>query len=238
MAWQNFRGAYNNTGPYYNVVVGGNPNKYGDYGIDLTTAHNSGYGYGIKFEDDGNYGVTFTLNLVAYSVSDTGKYVANGKYVAFGGTYNYFLKVSTSNNNGATYDDIFNEIIFKHNDSGALCYRSGWGQIAKASQWHKKFQLPTDTTHVRIELYGEDATFPHSNIYPITVIIPDFRPFAVRKEGKFKSVDTKYGKLRVRNLMSWTDVPVMSVGDTGKVKQGSCWIRHNNQWVGQARVGD
>ena len=35
MAWQNFHGAYDNTGPYANVVLGGNPGDTADFGFPL-----------------------------------------------------------------------------------------------------------------------------------------------------------------------------------------------------------
>lgn len=38
MAWQNFHGAYDNTGPYANVVLGGNPGDTADFGFPLATA--------------------------------------------------------------------------------------------------------------------------------------------------------------------------------------------------------
>ena len=58
MAWQYFYGAYDNTGPYANVVLGGSPDNTGPFGAPLATAHASGYGKGINFSDNGNYGVT------------------------------------------------------------------------------------------------------------------------------------------------------------------------------------
>ena len=53
MAWQYFYGAYDNTGPYANVVLGGSPDNTGPFGAPLATAHASGYGKGINFTDNG-----------------------------------------------------------------------------------------------------------------------------------------------------------------------------------------
>ena len=193
MAWQNFHGAYDNTGPYANVVLGGNPGDTADFGFPLAIAHSKGYGKGINFSDDGNYGVTFTLDLVGYGVTDAGKYTGNGKYVQYGGRYNYILIISVSNNNKASWRQIYNQVIFSHADTWPLAYSSGWETVAQNSQWSGKLQLPTDTTHVKVELRGEDATFPYENIYSIQQVIPDFRPWAVRKGSIFYSLDRATG---------------------------------------------
>ena len=154
MAWYEFWGAYNNTGPYANVVIGGSPNATGPYGAPLTEAHNAGYGRGIEFTDNGSYGVTFRLNLVGYAVTDAQQYLANSFYVNFGGNYRYRLVIHISNDNQATWRQIYSNFVFSHPSNWNLLYLSNWHQVAQASQWSQFFQLPRDTTHVRIELMG------------------------------------------------------------------------------------
>jgi len=238
MAWADFWGAYNNTGPYNNVVLGGSPNPTGPYGAPLEQAHNEGYGRGIHFSDDGNYGVTFQLDLVPYAVTDTGGYVANQSYVQYGGNYRYKLIVSTSNNNQANWSEIFNQFIFTHPDTYTMIYRSGWQTTAQASQWSKFFKLPKDTTHVKIELMGEEATLPHQNIYSIQQIIPDFRPWAVRKNGRFLSLDRSTGFFKKRSGGNWKDVPKYAVDLAGKDNSGTSRIRKSGNWKGQSKVGE
>ena len=204
MAWQNFHGAYDNTGPYANVVLGGNPGDTADFGFPLAIAHSKGYGKGINFSDDGNYGVTFTLDLVGYGVTDAGQYTGNGKYVQYG---------------------------------GRLAYSSGWETVAQNSQWSGKLQLPTDTTHVKVELRGEDATFPYENIYSIQQVIPDFRPWAVRKGGIFYSLDRATGWFKKRVKDSWVTIGKYSADKANKENQGSSRIRKNGKWVGQGKIG-
>lgn len=235
MAWQNFHGAYDNTGPYANVVLGGNPGNTGDFGAPLSTAHAKGYGKGINFIDDGNYGVTFQLDLVGYGVTDSGNYVANGRYVQYGGKYNYILIVSVSNDNKKTWRQIFNQVIFSHGDTWALLYLSGWETVAKNSQWQKKLQVPTDTTHVKVELRGEDATFPYANIYTIQQVIPDFRPWAVRKGGTFQSLNKVKAFFKKRSNGSLKDVAKYSVA--GQENVGTSRIRKSNKWLSQGKIG-
>ena len=237
MAWNTFWGAFDNTGPYYNIVLGGSPSNNGPFNIPLGTAHGSGYGYGIEFTDNGSYGVTFKLNLVGYSVSEAQQYVPNTHYVAYGGNYDYYLIVSVSNNNQSSWRQIYKNRIFSHPGGANLCYASGWQNIAKASQWSGFFQLPTNTTHVKIELQGAAVTLPHQNIYSIQQIIPDFKPWAVRKSGQFKTLDRPSGKFQIRKSGAWVDKSIMSTGETGQANEGVSRIRRSGNFVGQGKVG-
>lgn len=237
MAWNTFWGAFNNTGPYNNVVLGGSPSTTGPFNIPLGTAHNEGYGYGIEFTDNGAYGVTFKLNLVGYGVTDAQQYSPNQFYVPYGGNYDYYLIVSVSNNNQSSWRQIYRNRIFSHPGGANLCYASGWQTIAQKSQWSGFFQLPTNTTHVRIELQGAQVTLPHQNIYSIQQIIPDFKPWAVRKSGQFKTLDRPSGKFQIRKSGSWENKSIMSTGETGQANEGVSRIRRSGTFVGQGKVG-
>lgn len=237
MAWNTFWGAFDNTGPYANVVLGGSPDSTGPYGIPLTTAHNAGYGYGIQFQDNGNYGVTFTLNLVGYSVTDSQQYNPNAYYVPYGGNYDYYIIISTSNNNQSSWSEIYRNRIFSHAGGAPLAYLSGWQTVASQSQWSGFFQLPTDTTHVKIELQGAQVTLPHQNIYSIQQIIPDFKPWAIRNARQWKSFDRPSGLFQIRKSGQWVNKSIMSTGETGQVNQGTSRIRKSGQWKGQGKIG-
>lgn len=239
MAWNYFYGAYNNTGPYNNVVLGGAPGDTGPFGAPLATAHASGYGRGINFSDNGNYGVTFTLDLVPYSVTDAQQYVANGYYI--GSTserYNYFIIISKSTDNQQSWTQLTREKIFRHTGQMPFIYRAGWDGTARASQWNKFIQLSNDTTHVKIELQGDDVTLPHSNIYSIQQVIPDFRPWGIRKSGVLKSLNKDSGFLKIRKLNAWKDIAKYSYDKVGKENQGTSRIRKNGKWLGQGKIGN
>lgn len=239
MAWQYFYGAYNNTGPYNNVVLGGAPGDTGPFGAPLATAHASGYGKGINFVDNGNYGVKFILDLVGYSITDAQQYVADSYYVGDTSTiYNYFIIVSKSTDNQASWTQLLRENIFTHTGQVPLNYRLGWDGTARASQWSKFIQLSNDTTHVKIELQGENVTFPHSNIYSIQQVIPDFRPWGIRKSGVLKSLNKDSGFLKIRKSNSWKDIQKYSYDKVGKENQGTSRIRKNGKWLGQGKIGN
>lgn len=239
MAWQYFYGAYDNTGPYANVVLGGSPDNTGPFGAPLATAHASGYGKGINFSDDGNYGVTFILDLVGYAITDAQQYVEDGYYVGDTSTqYNYFIIVSKSTDNQVSWTQLLREKIFTHTGKMALNYSLGWDGTARASQWSKFIQLSNDTTHVKIELQGEAVTFPHSNIYSVQQVIPDFRPWGIRKGGVLKSLNKDSGFLKIRKSNSWKDIPKYSYDKAGKENQGTSRIRKNGKWLGQCKIGN
>lgn len=239
MAWQYFYGAYDNTGPYANVVLGGSPDNTGPFGAPLAVAHASGYGKGINFIDNGNYGVTFILDLVGFSITDAQQYVANGYYVGdTSTTYNYFIIVSKSTDNQGSWTELLREKIFTHTGQMPLNYLPGWDGTARACQWSKFIQLSNDTTHVKIELQGEDVTFPHSNIYSIHQVIPDFRPWGIRKGGVLKSLNKDSGFLKIRKSNSWKDIPKYSYDKAGKENQGTSRIRKNGKWLGQRKIGN
>lgn len=239
MAWQYFYGAYNNTGPYNNVVLGGAPGDTGPFGVPLAIAHASGYGRGINFSDNGNYGVTFTLDLVPYSVTNAQQYVANGYYIGSTSvTYNYFIIISKSTDNQQSWTQLTHEKIFTHTGQMCFIYRAGWDGTARASQWNKFIQLSNDTTHVKIELQGEDATLPYSNVYSIQQIIPDFRPWGIRKNGVLKSLNKDSGFLKIRKSNTWKDIPKYTYDKVGKENQGTSRIRKNGKWLGQGKIGN
>ena len=239
MAWQYFYGAYDNTGPYANVVLGGSPDNTGPFGAPLAIAHASGYGKGIDFTDNGNYGITFILNLVGYAITDDQKYMADGYYVGdTSDTYNYFINVFKSTDNQQSWTQLLREKIFMHTGQMTLNYLQGWDVTARASQWSKFIQLSNDTTHVKIELQGEYVTFPHSNIYSIQQVIPDFRPWGIRKSGVLKSLNKDSGFLKIRKSNSWKDTPKYSYDKVGKENQGTSRIRKNGKWLGQGKIGN
>lgn len=238
MAWQYFYGAYNNTGPYNNVVLGGAPGNTGPFGAPLATAHAAGFGKGINFSDNGNYGVTFMLDLVGYSVTDAQAYVPDMSYVGDASTlYNYIIIVSKSTDNQRSWTELLREKIFTHTGVMSLIYKAGWENTARASQWSKFIQLSNDTTHVKIELQGENVTFPYSNIYTIQQVIPDFRPWGIRKSGVLKSLNRDSGFLKIRKSNSWNDIAKYSYDKVGKENQGTSRIRRSGKWLGQGKIG-
>ena len=86
-------------------------------------------------------------------------------------------------------------------------------------------------------MQGAQVTLPHQNIYSIQQIIPDFKPWAVRKSGQFKTLDRPSGKFQIRKSGAWVNKSIMSTGETGQANEGVSRIRRSGTFVGQGKVG-
>lgn len=86
---------------------------------------------------------------------------------------------------------------------------------------------------------GEEATLPHHNIFSIRQIIPDFKPWAVRRSNRWWSLNkAPNGRFLIRKGGAWQDRSTQSADDTGKENRGKSRIRKGGKWVGQAQVGE
>lgn len=236
MAWLDFWGGYLHDGPYNNVVLLGSPNGTGPFSSNLNQAHNAGYGYGINFSQNDNGSVHTKINLVGFALDSNGSVLYGQHYVRFGGTYNYILNIQTSNDNQKSWKTIFNRQIFSHGDSWNLCYGSYWTDVAQHSQYQCDINIEENATHVKVCLTGERPTDKMSVIYTIEQVIQDYRPWAVRKGGKFLTCNRNTGFTRIRKNGSWQDIKKMT--ECGQTNKGTSRIRHSNNWVGQKKVGE
>lgn len=236
--WHSFYGTYQHTGPYYNVALVGSPNASGTFGIPLTQAHNKGLGYGILFEQIGNTTVKATINLIACAITDSKTWASSSpSYVQYGGRYNWRLQVDVSSNGGKSYTKkIYDKWIFSHADTWGMAYNGSWETTARNSQWQGNLSIPNGTTHVRFLLTGEDVFVQEAVVFTIEEIIPEARPWAVRKGGKFLSCDRETGWSARRNSGDdWTRYTDKFIG--GQEGFGYAKIRHT-KWVGQKKIGE
>ncbi|MFD1901779.1 hypothetical protein GQR36_20485 [Enterococcus termitis] len=190
LKWFEIHGGYDNTGPYSNVILGGAPGGTGYGGINLTTAHNSGVGYGCGFQVDNNK-LTIRLNLLGWAVNDQGQYVPNLPYVHYSGTYRYKVKLEWHRTNGS-YTTWFDQNLFNHDTSHDwdLAYKGTWLRTALNSQMLlSNITVPDDADKIRVTIYGEDATQVSSAEYDVT----GYRPPTVITEKVPLSIDmTEY----------------------------------------------
>lgn len=240
MAWLDFWGAYMHTGYYNNVALVGSPNDVlGRFNANLTQAHQNGYGYGIQFSQNDNGTIHVDINLVGISVGSSGQAVYGQHYVQYGGRYNYKLTIWTSNNNQSSWNTVYSGWVFSHGDTWYLAYAGNWTQTAQCSQWSGNINIADDTTHVMVNLTGEQPVYDMSVVYTIDQVITEYRPWAVRKNGKFLSCNRKTGFTRIRkkenDTLMWTDIEKMTEG--GQTNKGTSRIRHTD-WKGQKRVGE
>ena len=236
--WHSFYGTYQHTGPYYNVALVGSPNASGTFGIPLSQAHNKNLGYGILFEQIENTTVKATINLIACAITDSKTWASSSpSYVQYGGRYNWRLQIDVSSNGGKSYTKkIYDKWIFSHADTWGMAYNGSWETTARNSQWQGNLSIPNGTTHVRFLLTGENVFVQEAVVFPIEEIIPEARPWAVRKGGKFLSCDRETGwSARRNNGDNWTRYTDKFVG--GQEGVGYAKIRHT-KWVGQKKIGE
>lgn len=238
LPWHSFYGTYKHTGQYYNVALVGSPNASGTFGIPLSQAHNKNLGYGILFEQIENTTVKATINLIACAITDSKTWASTSpSYVQYGGRYNWRLQVDISSNGGKSYTKkIYDKWIFSHADTWGMAYNGSWETTARNSQWQGNLSIPNGTTHVRFLLTGENVFVQEAVVFPIEEIIPEARPWAVRKGGRFLSCDRETGWSARRNSGDdWTRYTYKFVG--GQEGVGYAKIR-NTKWVGQKKIGE
>ena len=240
ITWYAGYGGYNNTGPYNNVLLVGSPTNSlpGLTNVNLTAARAEGYAQGIGFEsEDGSTTVNVHVNLAGVSVTDQGQLLYNQKYVPWGGRYEYYVKLSYSTDGGNTYIQYYLNKDVSHSDTGSLLYTSGW-----QTQTFKRtytVNLPENFTHLKFEIYGEDATFPYANIFTRkqVIVITDIKPWAIRKSGVFKTLNVPSGKFQIRKGGAWIDKSLTPITSVDVINQGTSRVRKSGNWRGQNKFG-
>lgn len=241
MAWLEAWGTFSKTGPYNNVAMGGSPNG-SIHGLDLAQAKAKGYGSGVNFEslNDAGTSVKIELSLIGYAVSNNMQVLMNQKYVIGNFTYDWYVDVYVSTNNGASYQSLEkNILVARHASNQTLAYRGAWDK--SNVRWSKTYHnLPSNFTHLKIEVRGDEPAQRHQNTYTRQQVIPPpatFKPWAIRKSGAWKSLDNLKGRFSIRSKGQWVDKSEDSLADVGKVGKGHNRIRKNNQFKQQGRLG-
>lgn len=175
--WQTARGTFQKSGPYNNVAMGGTPNGTMD-GLpesEMNNARAHGLGKGIGFTPVGTDGsiVNIQLSLIGYGIDSNNRWVGSGNYVQYGGTYDWYLDVYASVDNGRTYQPVESNILLaKHSDTQALAFGSYWDRSTIV--WNKDFiNIPETFTHIKTEIRGANPGERFQNVYERRIIIPD-----------------------------------------------------------------
>lgn len=312
MAWIEAWGTYARSGAQYDVAMVGSPTSA--LGIDLSKARSAGYGHGIQFTPTNadKTSIKIDLSLIGISTlnarwvgrNDTGYASPDGYIYAPGWTYLWFGELWYSTDGGKTYKDIKRGFqLAAHSTPMALAYNddpriSNWKNAN--IKWSGTVNLPSDFTHLKFEVRGEDPAQRHQNIYTREQVIsggdpepepepePDhttkwvnngkdlappvldfefhgpkdfepnykyggytdtgltrthnyikyIKPWAIRKSGRFKTLDRPSGFFRIRKSGSWVDKSRHLETDVGKENQGTSRIRKSGKWLGQNRVGE
>ena len=226
ISWYAGYGGYNNTGPYANVLLMGSPTNAinGLSNIQLDEARRNGKGRGVGFELVSENNLKIHLSLVAVMVSDSGVAGYNANYVNFGGTYFYYIKISKSTNGGRSFDQIYLGKDIGHPSTNPLAYNPNWHLSSNELTYDVK--MGEDVTNIKVEIYGEDATFPHENIFTREQVIKDsWKPWGVRK-GTWKSLTAGWFKKRTSG--SWQE--------KGQINQNK--IRNSGTRKNQGKLGN
>lgn len=234
MTWYECWGTYAKTGPYNNVAMTGSPENR-SLALDLSQAKNAGYGKGIEFVSENNQ-IKIHVNLIGTSVSDTMQAILNQGYVSGNWTYDWYADTYVSTNGGASYQVLENNILVaRHGSTQALAYKGGWEQ--SHIDWVKSFTLPTNFTHFKIEVRGDEPAQRHQNIYTREQIITTVKPWAIRKSGVFQSLNRASGFFRIRKNGTWQEKSETENSSIGQTNQGTSRIRKNGTWLGQNKIG-
>ena len=175
--WQTARGTFQKSGPYNNVAMGGTPNDTMDGlpEVEMNNARAHGLGKGIGFTPVGTDGsiVNIQLSLIGYAIDSNTRWLGNGNYVQYGGTYDWYLDVYSSIDGGRTYQPIESNILLaKHPDTQSLAFGSYWDRSTIV--WNKNFtNIPEAFTHIKTEIRGANPGERFQNVYERRIIIPD-----------------------------------------------------------------
>lgn len=253
MAYVEAWGTFANSGAPLDVGMVGSPNTT-VLGFDLTKAKQAGYGHGVQFTSLVNDGtkIRVDVNLIGISLENgrwskdngTGYASPGGGIGNAGWTYKWFLDLYYSTDNGRTYKPIKTNIeVASHDTPMALAYNERTG-ISHWTNAHIKvaynITVPSNMTHVKLEVRGEDPAQRHQNIYGREIVIPPIvtlKPWAIRKSGSFKTLNRASGKFHVRKSGRWDERSSVVETDVGKPNVGTSRLRRNGAFVCQNKIG-
>lgn len=244
MAWQNVYGSWKrDPNVKGDIIMGGGSNFRSFPGNPPGSP--SPYGKGINISTVGTDKYRFNLSLVGYGVDvATGSYFPTYYQGSTSDIYQWIIKAAISyddvaNPANAKYTNLFQENLkrtFRGQDP--LYAYANWQSCVYENTSTNTFTATSKDAWIRIEIYGEPAVEPLFAYFKLGAAIDDFRPYAIRKGGIFKSLDTNTGFFRIRKNGSWSDVPKMTFDEVGKENQGTSRIRKNGKFVGQNKIGN
>lgn len=223
--WLEVSGGAVGTGSIRDVYFLGSPNN-SYMGFDLSQPHTYNHGRGIGFEVVKNYNVNIYASLVGIVVDYNNLYYDWNSYFEYNGTYDWFIKIDYSTNNQQSFNTLFTEQIASHRGNPPQKLGRDWNDTK--IEWSKNVTVPTDTTHIKISVYERDRTnFSRDPIFPIEVVIPQIKPYAIRKNNEFLSLNTVKKLFKKRKSNNWLDV---SENEKNKIRKG-------NDWINQSKIG-
>lgn len=244
MAWQNVYGSWkHDPAARGDIIMGGGASWNNFPGNPTGTPAPYGRGISADIVSDNVY--RLRLSLVGYGVdATTGKFFPSyyagelGQYI-----YQWIIKVAISNDDvlnpeDANYRDLFQEnfkTIYKSRDP--LYGYTNWAAYAYDNTTSNTFTSIDRNAWIRVEIFGDPSVTPLYAYFKLSAAIEEFRPWAIRKAGTFKSLNNSGGFFRIRKSGVWQDVPLMTYDQVGQTNQGTSQIRKGGSWKGQNRIG-
>lgn len=243
MAWQNVYGSWKrDPNVKGDIIMGGGPSWKNFPGNPPGSP--SPYGKGINVETVGTDKYRFRLSLVGYGVNaQTGSYFPAYYDGDPSVSYQWIIKAAISYDNvsnpeDAKYTNLFQENFKRvfHGQEPLYAY-SGWQSCVYDNTTNNTFTATSRDALLRIEIYGEPAVVPLYAYFRLGAAIDDFRPWAARKSGSWKSLDNSGGFFKKRIGASWSDIALMTYDQVNQTNQGTSRIRKSGSWKGQNRLG-
>lgn len=189
MTWYNAIGTYSRTGPFRDVALVGGPGNVN--GFDTSIAHQNGGGKGIQFTplNDEATNLKVELSLVAVGF-DNGNYTPDidgyvgpdGTVFSIGHDYEWLVQYEYSTDGGNNYTVISEWTkIATHSTPQALAYK----EVPGLKPWTNTIvnynvtltNLPSNFTHVRVEVRGAEPAERYQNVYTRQqIVIPKPKP--------------------------------------------------------------
>lgn len=187
MTWRDAWGTFARNGAQYDVAMVGGPGSK-VLGLPLATAHASNLGRGIRFTSLNNEGtiVRVELSLVGVSIDSnrwnglprSGYTSPNGDITGTGWTYQWFADIHYSTDGGLTYKETpaVGTNVASHATPMALAYHTQSGvkpwTEAVIERSFRVEGLPSNFTHLKVEVRGDVPGARHVNIYTREQVVP------------------------------------------------------------------
>ncbi|MGG5368357.1 immunoglobulin-like domain-containing protein [Enterococcus sp. DIV0240a] len=258
MAWQTIVGSYAPSASTRGDVIlaGGSDFHSLAGGPPAIPSNYAGWGRGCQLlPTDGGYSVE--LDLIQYGLAAENnqwgiqagtywdKYPLDGTSA---NTYVWYIEIAVSTDfptdgTKANYVNQLKEVLPNTDWHGGdiLYANDGWTKTAYHNQVLPGFVLKSEAVDrwVRVKIYGEDADeqYIRESYFKLEDAISLFRPFAIRKSGKFLSLDNNGGFLQIRKTNTWKNIELISYDDVGKEGKGTSQMRKEGKWVAHRRFG-
>lgn len=244
MAWQNVYGSWkHDPGVKGDVIMAGGPgwNKF----PGRPPGSPAPYGKGVSVVTVKKDTYRFKLSLVAYAISvTTGEYFVSSYQGGPNADYQWIIKAAisydqTTDPAKAKYQNLFQENFKTMYHGGEPLYgNTNWHTKAYEKETSNTFTATSKDVWIRIEIYGEPAVTPLYAYFKLASAFEEFRPWAIRKNNQWNSLDKETGFFKKRKNNKWEDIPKMSYEDVGKDNKGTSRIRKDGVWKGQGKIGN